>query len=148
MKEITALDRNSPKEFESFLNKYRGALHETNSYMLQVKYALTQMYGNMEGYRLNEIGEALIERKTQLCEELIEIADVIEPGLSSFRGFLLLDLYVTKLELFKRYTAKEMIDQEERQQMLQELATTLIDLNEVMKLDPNMKVVLDSLLTL
>lgn len=39
-----------------------------------------------------ELPEKLLKRKIDLCHELIEIADKLEPGMSKFRGELLLDL--------------------------------------------------------
>lgn len=39
-----------------------------------------------------ELGETDLERKISLCMELLEIAEVLEPGMSLFRGKLLLDL--------------------------------------------------------
>lgn len=50
--EIAALDKSKPQVFEDFLNKYKEALHPTNWHMLEVKYALSQMYGNMEKFLL------------------------------------------------------------------------------------------------
>lgn len=51
-KEIASLNRNSPKAFEEFLFRYRDTLHERNTHVLQVKYALTQLYGNAPGFSL------------------------------------------------------------------------------------------------
>lgn len=52
-KEIESLDKSSPKQFEEFLHRYRDTLHEKNTHVLQVKYALTQLYGNVEGFYLH-----------------------------------------------------------------------------------------------
>lgn len=140
MQEICSLNRESPKEFESFLTKYRGALHETNTFVLQVKYALTQLYGNSPGHRLSEMKETQLERKASLTEELLEISEVIEPGLSSFRGFLLIDLYRCKRELLMRYTTKKMLtDEREREQRIQEIGELLRRAEMTMGFDPNMK---------
>jgi hypothetical protein len=51
--EIAALDKSEPQALEGFLDKYKTALHPTNWHMLQVKYALSQMYGNMQGLLLS-----------------------------------------------------------------------------------------------
>jgi hypothetical protein len=50
--EISKLDKRDPKGFEEFLVKYKETLHQKSSFCLQVKYALIQMYGSLEGYRL------------------------------------------------------------------------------------------------
>jgi hypothetical protein len=53
LQEIAALDKSKPQALEEFLDKYRDALHPTNWHMLEVKYALSQMYGNMQGLLLS-----------------------------------------------------------------------------------------------
>lgn len=42
-----------PWEFERFLEIYEDVLHPTNCHVLDVKYALTQMYGNMDDCTLS-----------------------------------------------------------------------------------------------
>lgn len=51
--EIGNLNKNDPKEFEQFLIKYEGALHPLNTHVIQIKYALTQLYGNVRGFSLS-----------------------------------------------------------------------------------------------
>lgn len=144
MHEICSLNRDSPKEFEGFLSKYRGALHETNTFVLQVKYALTQLYGNCPGHRLTELTLIQLERKASLVEDLLKVSEVIEPGLSSFRGFLLVDLYRCKRELLKRYSVKKMlVDERDREQRVQEIGELLRQVEEAMGFDPNMKTLLE-----
>lgn len=144
MHEICSLTRDSPKEFEAFLSKYRGALHETNTFVLQVKYALTQLYGNSP--RLGEMKETQLERKASLIEELLDVSEVVEPGLSSFRGYLVVDLYRCKRELLKRYSAKGMLmNERERDNRIQEIGELLRRVEETMGFDPNMKALLEDL---
>lgn len=133
---IENIDRLAPYDFEAFLEKYcyhqtqtaNGSdiidsnilLHERNTFVLQVKYALTQLYGNVSGFLWHgmflhsenfainaefqvswilfvihsfaEICETDIKRKISLCKELIQVVKVLEPGKSIFRGKLLVDL--------------------------------------------------------
>lgn len=51
--EIANLNRNDPMEFEHFLVKYSDILHPLNSHVVQVKYALIQLYGKVRGFTLN-----------------------------------------------------------------------------------------------
>jgi len=48
--EIESLDKTTPEAFEDFLYRHRIELHETNTHILQAKYALTQLYGTAPGY--------------------------------------------------------------------------------------------------
>ncbi|XP_031638498.1 SET and MYND domain-containing protein DDB_G0273589 [Contarinia nasturtii] len=106
---IENLPKQSPYDFETFLEKYcyrpkhmtNGTqddlnaeilLHEQNTFVLQIKYALTQLYGNVSGFLWDEIGDTDLDRKISLCRELLEVAEILEPGKSVFRGRLLIDL--------------------------------------------------------
>lgn len=60
--EIENLPKSSPYDLELFLEKYclrrNGAngeilLHANNTFVLQIKYALTQLYGNVSGFLLS-----------------------------------------------------------------------------------------------
>lgn len=44
--EVSKLDKSNISSLEDFLERYNEILHKTNSYVLQVKYALVQMYGH------------------------------------------------------------------------------------------------------
>lgn len=52
LKEIEAIDKTSVRGFEDFLYRYRDILHDKNTHVLQVKYALTQLYGNAPGFSI------------------------------------------------------------------------------------------------
>lgn len=63
LKEIDSLDKTSVKAFEEFLFRYREILHEKNTHVLQVKYALTQLYGNAPGFSLLGKGKSKTKQK-------------------------------------------------------------------------------------
>lgn len=46
------------------------------------------LYGKIPGYMIQDMNEDLLKRKTIVCEELLKIANIIEPGLSRLRGWL------------------------------------------------------------
>lgn len=43
-------------------------------------------------FEIIEIGDTDLNRKIDLCNELLEIAEILEPGQGLFRGKLLIDL--------------------------------------------------------
>lgn len=51
--EMMSIDKRSPDAFEKYLAKYKDILHPTNSYTIEVKYALTQLYGNVKGIQID-----------------------------------------------------------------------------------------------
>ncbi|XP_059610034.1 SET domain-containing protein SmydA-8-like [Phlebotomus argentipes] len=133
--EIAALDQHSPKEFEAFLIKYRDVLHGTNTHMLQVKYALSQLYGNIPGYFPAELSDAALIRKIDICRELLEVGNLVEPGLSFFRGYLLMDLQTVLAIQAKRDFDNKSAN---REQTLSKLSDAMDLLQEGVKiLSPN-----------
>lgn len=51
--ELEALDKSTPVALEDFIYRHRVELHETNTHILQAKYALTQLYGNAPGFEMD-----------------------------------------------------------------------------------------------
>ena len=60
-----------------------------------------------------ELSDELLERKIQLSEELLRVADILEPGLSRFRGCLLFELHEVLVIQAKRNYAKMAISKEQ-----------------------------------
>lgn len=54
-------------------------------------------------FRYVEIGDTELHRKISLCIELLEVAEILEPGKSIFRGKLLVDLQEAVLVQTERY---------------------------------------------
>lgn len=80
------IDSNDINGFEMFLNRYRNVLHPTHYLALGVKISLSQLYGKIDGYLVHELNDELLVRKKNLCEELLRIFNVIEPGYTRIRG--------------------------------------------------------------
>lgn len=51
--DLKKLDKNGPKDFEEFIEKYSHTLHSSNHLVVQAKLALVQIYGNYKGYTLS-----------------------------------------------------------------------------------------------
>ncbi|XP_034481961.1 SET domain-containing protein SmydA-8 [Drosophila innubila] len=132
--EIEELDKTTPEALEDFLYRHRVELHETNTHILQVKYALTQLYGNAPGFAMEELSEKSLQRKMDLCEELLQLSNLIDGGWSIFRGNLLIDLedaIVTQ--------ALHLEDATECQAKLKKAAELLKEIANIMKDEPEMQ---------
>ncbi|KAL1396842.1 hypothetical protein pipiens_010219 [Culex pipiens pipiens] len=85
-----------PDGYECLLGRFQSTslLHPWNTNVLQVKYALTQLYGGggPGGIGLKDLSEKQLRRKVELCVDLLEVANQLEPGMSPFRTKLLQDL--------------------------------------------------------
>ncbi|XP_005177231.2 SET domain-containing protein SmydA-8 [Musca domestica] len=142
-KEIESLDKSSVKAFEEFLYRYRVTLHEKNTHILQVKYALSQLYGNAPNFSIHELNDAALKRKIELCQELLETADIFDGGWSIFRGNLLLDLQEAMVIQAKREFLCGLLTRDATQEKLLESMNLLKEAIDIMKLEPDMKQVLN-----
>ncbi|KAH8370423.1 hypothetical protein KR093_003406, partial [Drosophila rubida] len=132
--ELEALDKTTPAALEDFLYRHRIELHETNTHILQAKYALTQLYGSAPGYSMEELTEKSLLRKIELCEELLQLADLIDSGWSIFRGNLLIDLEEATVT-----QALRLEDAAECEAKLKRAAELLQEIANIMKHEPEMQ---------
>jgi hypothetical protein len=71
---------------ERMIKMYHGYLHPCHGYLITLKHALSQLYGRAEEYTFDEMPDLLMERKIELCRQMLRVADIVEPGLSRLRG--------------------------------------------------------------
>lgn len=81
--------------YEIWLKRAASNLHENHYLILGVKYTLSLLYGKIPGYMIQEMNEDLLRRKVTICEDLLKVADIIEPGLSRLRGKYVIENYQT-----------------------------------------------------
>ncbi|XP_068150110.1 SET domain-containing protein SmydA-8 [Drosophila tropicalis] len=134
--EIESLDKSTPTALEDFIYRHRIDLHETNTHVLQVKYALTQLYGNAPGFSMDELTEDNLKRKVQLCEDLLKLADIFDGGWSIFRGNLLIDLEEALVAQAMRVPENEATECEAK---LRQAADLLTEIGNIMKYETEME---------
>lgn len=88
--EYEAVDASDVLGYENFIHKYRNVLHPTHYLCLSSKHSLSQLYGKVENYMIHEMPEEELQRKIEICRDLMKVFDVIEPGLSRLRGMVCL----------------------------------------------------------
>lgn len=142
--ELKKLKKDGPKEFEEFIEKYSQTLHPNNHLVVQAKLALLQIYGNFKGYALSELPDHLLKRKLELCYDLLELADQLEPGVSRFRGTLLLDLQAALAVQTKREFETGKITKEGAQDQLMESMTLLQEAASILRVEPEMRPTLEA----
>lgn len=112
-KELVELKRGSIKQCERFLKKYEDVLHPHHFYMIDVKLALCQMYGHLEGQKLIDLTDDELNAKESLCLELLKLVDVLSPGMNRLRGVILYELQaVFSVRSRKTYLANDISKQE------------------------------------
>lgn len=88
------------------------------------------------------MNDAAVKRKVELCQELLEVADILDGGWSIFRGNLLLDLQEALVVQAKREFEKGLLTKANVQEKLSESMELLKEAVEIMKLEPDMQEVL------
>ncbi|XP_050347775.1 SET domain-containing protein SmydA-8 [Nymphalis io] len=142
--EINALNKSGPREFEEFIDKYKATLHPTNHLVIQAKLALMQIYGNYKGYTLTELPEYLLKRKIDLCHDLLEVADKLEPGWTRFRGTILLELQSAMAMQTKREFEDDKLTKAGAQDQLMESMVLLQEATNILRIEPQMKEILET----
>lgn len=69
----------------------------------------------------------MLERQIELCQELLKVAEVLEPGFSKFRGLLLYDLQTAVVVQAKRRYGREEIRREDVEVAIEGVATGCAD---------------------
>uniref|UniRef100_A0AAG5DWF8 MYND-type domain-containing protein n=1 Tax=Anopheles atroparvus TaxID=41427 RepID=A0AAG5DWF8_ANOAO len=128
--ELLALDRTEPAVYEAFLVRHEPTLHGWNAYVLQAKYALTQL---LAGRREQAPSDTANERRmVELCRDLLVVAERLEPGYGHFRTKLLLEL----AKALDGLRAGGVVLSEQEQQ---ECRSAWDELERIAKTDPTVK---------
>jgi hypothetical protein len=78
-------------QLEILFRKYSGVkLHPQHNLIVSIMHCLSQFYGRIKGYTLPELTLEQVVRKEEICRSLLKVLDVIEPGLSRIRGFIII----------------------------------------------------------
>ncbi|OWR49372.1 hypothetical protein KGM_209725 [Danaus plexippus plexippus] len=136
--ELSSLNKTGPQDFEHFIEKYKLTLHPRNHLLIQAKLALMEIYGNYKGYSLKELPENLLSRKIDICNELLEVAEKLDPGWSRFRGSILLELEAAMTIKIKKEFEAEMLTKTEAQNQLIENMVLLEEATNILKIEPHM----------
>ncbi|KAH8271804.1 hypothetical protein KR044_006052 [Drosophila immigrans] len=89
------------EEAERLLRKYKSLLHPSHYIATGLRQLLIEMYGRVQGYEMVQLTDQLLERKAQLCREVLQVLDRFEPGLSRARAMNLYELHVPLVLLAK-----------------------------------------------
>lgn len=97
------------KQLEALINKLSKFLHPHHYHLFNLKHTLIQLYGTEPGYLLKHLNDTLLNKKLQLCEELYEICEKLDPytiRLSIYVGIILYEMQTVQTEHGKRLLAK------------------------------------------
>nr|XP_045617551.1 SET domain-containing protein SmydA-8-like isoform X2 [Procambarus clarkii] len=138
-KELCGVDQHSARQLEEFLENYKKALHPKHRFFMEAKYALVKFYGNHPEHRYRDMTREQLERKVEYCHELLELAGIIDPGLSLFRGTLLFELQGALVAQARLLLSNDVITKEGTQDYMTEAVKYLKEASEILKQEPEME---------
>ncbi|XP_076045541.1 SET domain-containing protein SmydA-8-like isoform X2 [Oratosquilla oratoria] len=116
---------NDPMELEMIFKKYSNILHDNHFHLVGIRHSLSQMYGRVEGYLLNEMTDSQMTRKEECCRQLLSTIGVIDPGISRLRGLTMYELHAPILLRTNRAFQSRAIPKSEMIQKLEEVEKLL-----------------------
>ncbi|CAG9788953.1 unnamed protein product [Diatraea saccharalis] len=134
--EYEQIDVNGVPGFENFLHKYRNVIHNTHYLCLSAMHSLSQLYGKVADYMIHEMPETELNRKIQICRDLMKIFDVIEPGYSRLRGVTLYELHAPLMILTTRDFERKAITKENLRNRLKEIVGHLTESALILGFEP------------
>ncbi|CAG9864919.1 unnamed protein product [Phyllotreta striolata] len=134
--EVDGIDCNDVATMEYFLSKYRNVLHPKHYINFGIKVSLSQLYGKTKGFLIQELNEDQLERKIEICREVLEVLDVIEPGFTRIRGVTLYELHAPLMILFTRQAAEKNLSKSEFKRRLREIFNYLKEASVILQFEP------------
>nr|XP_049702787.1 SET domain-containing protein SmydA-8 isoform X1 [Helicoverpa armigera]XP_049702791.1 SET domain-containing protein SmydA-8 isoform X1 [Helicoverpa armigera]XP_049702794.1 SET domain-containing protein SmydA-8 isoform X1 [Helicoverpa armigera] len=134
--EFEQIDANDVRGYEGFLHKYRNVIHPTHYLCLSAKHSLSQLYGKVADYMIHEMPEAELNRKIEICRDLMKAFDVIEPGYSRLRGVTLYELHAPLMILTTRDFEKKAITKDNLRTRLKEIVRYLTESALILGFEP------------
>ncbi|XP_075980482.1 SET domain-containing protein SmydA-8-like isoform X2 [Anticarsia gemmatalis] len=131
------IDVNDVPGFEGFLHKYRNVVHSTHYLCLSAKHSLSQLYGKVAEYMIHEMPEAELNRKIDICRDLMKAFDVIEPGYSRLRGVTLYELHAPLMILTTRDFERKVITKDNLRTRLKEIVSCLTQSALILGFEPS-----------
>ncbi|XP_076240125.1 uncharacterized protein LOC143182785 [Calliopsis andreniformis] len=113
-------------ERETVMKKYHSVLHPRHAFNTMIRHSLTQMYGRVDEYLLDDLPDVVLEHKIDMCKLLLQVLDVVEPGYSRIRGMTLYELHAPLLFIAKTQWNAGVIDEAA-------LKSKMIEASEILK---------------
>jgi len=134
-KDTETLDRNDMKAVKNIFNKYSGKLHKNHGVLTELKQYLISGMGRLPGYEMEDLKESDHKQKIILCQEVLDVLEIVEPGLTLGRGLMMFELHsslvmVSNMEFEKKQNSGQLLCR------LLEADKFLRDAEKILKMEP------------
>ncbi|XP_032672669.1 uncharacterized protein LOC116844767 [Odontomachus brunneus] len=110
---------------ETVMKKYQSVLHPRHAFLTMLRHSLSQMYGRVDEYLLDDLPDVVLEHKIDICHLLLQVLDVVEPGYTRVRGMTLYELHAPLLFLAKSHWNAGVISEASLKSKMTEAANVL-----------------------
>ncbi|XP_065369562.1 SET domain-containing protein SmydA-8-like [Calliphora vicina] len=101
------------RRFEILLAKLSTILHKNHYIMVDIKQNIANILRTVIMNSLQRPGRRVYERKVRLCQELVMVLQIIQPGISRLKAIALYELANASAELYRlRFGEKELTEEE------------------------------------
>ncbi|XP_053995158.1 SET domain-containing protein SmydA-8 [Hylaeus volcanicus] len=121
---------------ETVMKKYHSVLHPRHAFNTMLRHSLTQMYGRVDEYLLDDLPDIVLEHKIDMCKLLLQVLDVVEPGHSRIRGMTLYELHAPLLFIAKTQWNAGVIDEAALKSKMIEASEILKESAMILSLEP------------
>lgn len=73
---------------EELLNKLLDVFHPNHYYPMEVKRKIIENIGETEGFEMEELSVAWLQKKVDYCRDHLEIQSLVAPGLSEYQAYM------------------------------------------------------------
>lgn len=141
--EVDSIQAGGPtiKQLEELLSKLSTILHPHHYHIYSVKHSLVQLYGHQQGYQTSQLSDSQLEKKAEMCKELLEITDTVDPGSSRlclYSSVLVHELQSAEFNLARRKFEKNppTISTEDLNKKIVELRSLLERAIRILEVEP------------
>ncbi|XP_038222463.1 SET domain-containing protein SmydA-8 [Zerene cesonia] len=106
-KELSAMPKGDPDACEKFISHCSSYLHPSHYYMTDVGLALAQLVGQQDETGLAGVSDDRLLLKTQLCQKIANLLEILAPAETRLRGSLLFELHAAVAETGRRKSLEE-----------------------------------------
>jgi hypothetical protein len=97
--ELKTIDRSNPSNLEDFLKKYVTVIPESHQLSREIQYSLVLLYKTPSS---QDLPTHQLLKKAVLCQQLLDLADILEPGMTKWRGQIIFELQSANVVLTQR----------------------------------------------
>ena len=110
--------------------------HQNSMSCYICRYSLAQLYGRVEEYFLDDLPDIILEHKVELCRLVMQVLDVVEPGLTRSRGMILYELHAPLLFIARGQWSAGVIDNPTLKSKMTEASAVLKEAADILCLEP------------